>query len=109
MEQGDDDSGRFLTAEIVRGKERDQYGDEDRRNPIEEPPPFRMPLIHESFPLGAVALGELGNRDSTRRTKKRSAMLETWSSSQTSSPPLRNSSRQARVASCQLPIFVPYA
>ena len=50
MEQGHDDSARFLTAEVVRGKERDQYGDEDRRNPIEKPPPFRMPVIHESFP-----------------------------------------------------------
>src|SRR5713101_3414432 len=47
MEQGDDDAGGFLTAEIVRGKERDQYGDEDRRDPIGEASPFRMPLIHE--------------------------------------------------------------
>lgn len=34
MEQRDDDPGGLLAAEIVRGKERDQYGDEDRRDPI---------------------------------------------------------------------------
>jgi hypothetical protein len=36
MEQGDYDPSGFLTAEIVRGKERDQYGDENRGNPISE-------------------------------------------------------------------------
>ena len=40
MEHGDDDTGGFLTAEIVSGKERDDYGDEERRDPIEEAPPF---------------------------------------------------------------------
>ncbi len=62
MEQGDDHPGGLLTAEIVRGKEPDQYGDEDRRDPIEEALPFRMPLIHESFPLGAVTSRRLADR-----------------------------------------------
>jgi hypothetical protein len=69
MEQWDDDPGGFLTAEIVRGKERDQYGDKDRRDPIEEASPFRMPLIHESFPLGAVTPRGLADRASTRHAK----------------------------------------
>ncbi len=43
MKQGDDDPCGLLTAEIVRGKERDQYGDENRRDPIEEAWPFKKP------------------------------------------------------------------
>jgi len=66
MEQGDDDPGGFLPAEIVCGKERDQYGDEERRDPIEL---FRMLLIYESFPLGVVARHGLADRASTRPTK----------------------------------------
>jgi hypothetical protein len=46
MEQGDDDPGGFLTAEIVSGKQRDNYGDDDRRDPIEEAPPLRDLLVH---------------------------------------------------------------
>jgi hypothetical protein len=64
MEQGHDDPGGFLTAEIVRRKEGDQYGDEDRRDPIEEASPFGMPLIHESFPSGTVIPRGLADRAS---------------------------------------------
>jgi len=56
MEQGADDSGGFLTAEIVGRKKRDQDGDKDRRKPVEEASLFRIPLIHESFATGPVAL-----------------------------------------------------
>ena len=59
MEYGNDDSGGFLTTEIVRGKERNQYGDEDRRDPIEQMSPFRIPLIRESFSLGAVTCADV--------------------------------------------------
>jgi hypothetical protein len=52
MEHGDDDPSGLLTAEIVSGKERDQCGDKDCRDPIQEASPIRVPLIHESFPLG---------------------------------------------------------
>ena len=69
MEHGDDDSSGLLTAEIVSGKERDQCGDKDRRDPIQEASPIRVPLIHESFPLGAVAPRGLADRASSRCTK----------------------------------------
>jgi hypothetical protein len=59
MEYGDDDPGRFLTTKIVRGKERNQYGDEGRRDPIEQVSPFRIPLVRESFPLGAVTRADV--------------------------------------------------
>jgi len=69
MEHGDDDPPGLLAAEIVSGKERDQCGDNDRRDPIEEALPIRVPLIHESLPLSAVAPRGLADRASTRRTK----------------------------------------
>jgi hypothetical protein len=66
MEHGNDDPSGLLAAEIVSGKERDQCGDKDRRDPIEEASPIRIPLIHESLSFRHCGLAD---RASSRRTK----------------------------------------
>ncbi len=53
MEQGNDDSGCFLAAEKVRREERDQYCDEDRRNPVFD---HSQPRIWISSPRQEAAL-----------------------------------------------------
>ena len=49
MERGNDGPRGLFTAEIVSGEERDNYGEKDRRHPIEEAPPFRDLVIHKFF------------------------------------------------------------
>src|SRR5579864_5794932 len=68
-EHGDDDPTCLLVAEIVRGEERNQYGDEDRRDPIEQMSPLRIPLIRESFPL---------RRGDSRRCQGLEILLNAW-------------------------------
>jgi hypothetical protein len=67
MEQGDDDPSGLLATEIVSGKEIDQYGDKDRRDPIEEASPIRVPLIHKSSPLGRCGSTRTSRSASTWR------------------------------------------
>jgi hypothetical protein len=54
MEYGHDDPSGLLAAEIMSGKQRDQCADKDRRDPISEALPIKMPLIQEFLLSRAV-------------------------------------------------------
>src|SRR6516162_6947730 len=46
VQDGDNESGSLLTAEIMGGKQRDHRSDDDRRNPMAEAPIVRTRLAH---------------------------------------------------------------